>query len=382
MKREDLINESFVDMMPYNEEEIQSAIKRLQTEPDFIKGIRHFMPEWTKKMIINKAKLVFSSNDFQREFMYPIQKKNLSQTSSGFSSSGIENIDFSSNYLFVANHRDIFLDSSLLEMVFLERNQNTTQVAVGNNLLSSQFLVDIAKINKMISVDRDGDFQKLYKNSNRLSGYIRKLITYDKESLWIAQRNGRTKDGNDRTQPSLLKMLNMSGTGDFIKDFRELNIIPVTISYEYEPCDAQKVNEIIFSRNEVYVKRPNEDFDNIVSGILGFKGKIHLTFGEPINNNLLEIDKQDTLNAKIKSLINHIDRQMHRNYKLMKTNYMAFDILEETKLYDDQYTNDDLLEFRTYVDSKIDNLPYDRAISYSSFLKLYANPVYNSTRHI
>jgi hypothetical protein len=382
MNREDLINESFADMMPYNEEEIQSAIKRLQSEPDFIKGIRHFMPEWTDDMIFDKAKLVLSSKDFQREFMYPLQKRNLSQTSSGFSSSGIENLDFSSNYLFIANHRDIFLDSSLLEMVFLDRNQNTTQVAVGNNLLSSQFLVDIAKINKMISVDRNGDLQILYKNSNHLSGYIRKLITYDKESLWIAQRNGRTKDGNDRTQPSLLKMLNMSGTGDFIKDFRELNIIPVTISYEYEPCDAQKVNEIIHSSNEVYVKGPNEDFDNIVSGILGFKGKIHLAFGKPINDNLLEIDKQDTLNAKIKSLIYYIDRQMHRNYKLMKTNYMAFDLLEETKLYDDQYTNDDLLEFRAYVDSKIDSLHYDRAISYSYFLKLYAYPVYNSTTHL
>ena len=371
---------NFDDMRPYYDSEAHEVLQRMTKDPLFAKLTNYIWPERTLEESIAIAKKVDSILGFQVLFMHPAILTIVSRTSTGLTYSGFENLNKSESYLFIANHRDILLDSAILQILLVENDFNTSEITFGNNLMETQFITDFGKINRMFTVLREGTSRELYDISKKLSAYIRHTLVEKKLSVWIAQRSGRTKDGNDITQTGLLKMLNISGNGDFSESFRQLKIVPLTISYEYEPCDALKVQEIyLSSMHTQYKKAPGEDINNIITGIVQPKGGIHLAFGKPIMSELLEFDKYPNDNEKIKQLTDLVDRQIYNNYKLWPVNYIACDIIENSTRYNTKYTPGEKDDFMNYTHTKIAKMNGEPDVLYNLFIKMYANPVKNKT---
>ncbi|MBI4646526.1 MAG: acyltransferase [Bacteroidia bacterium] len=319
--------------------------------------------------------------EFQSQIMHKVIRSIINQSSDGLTYEGFENIDRSSAYLFITNHRDIVLDSGILQILLHENNFETSEITFGSNLMQNQFIVDIGKLNKMFKVSRGETGREFYINSKRLSSYIRYTITQKKQSVWIAQRNGRTKDGNDKTETGLLKMLNVSGTGDFINNFKELQLVPVTTSYEYEPCDILKTREVYLSAKGPYQKSPNEDLNSILTGVKEYKGRIHFVIGKPINNELNRLEGTNE-NEKYKQLGLLIDKFIYSKYKLYPTNYIAYDLLYNCKKYMQHYTPTLKTEFENYAEKKLESLKElgNMHELRSIFLGIYANPVLNKEK--
>lgn len=246
----------FDKIRPYHEQEIPPAINRIVADKTFLQVIRWLFPDKSENEMISNIQSVSTSYDFQSRLMYPAIKSILAKTSGGLTCDGLENLSPEKNYLFISNHRDITLDSAILQVILFENEFSTTEISAGSNLFISPLLVDIGRINKMFTVFREGDGRVFYENLKILSNYIRHAINHKKASVWIAQRNGRTKNGDDRTEIALLKMLQASYDGDFIPGFTELNMVPMTISYEFEPCDGLKTKEVYESMEGKYEKDP------------------------------------------------------------------------------------------------------------------------------
>jgi 1-acyl-sn-glycerol-3-phosphate acyltransferase len=299
-------------------------------------------------------------------------------SSGGLSWSGIENLDKNGSYLYIANHRDILLDSALLQIILEKESFATSEITFGSNLMDQGFITDFGRMNRMFTVKREGNAKELYDISKQLSAYIRHTIVDKKTSVWIAQRNGRTKDGNDQTQTGLLKMLGMSGGKDFIQCFSELNIVPLTISYEYEPCDFLKAKELYLSDlHSKYVKAEGEDLNSIITGIKQPKGKIHLAFGKPIKEELTELNKSGNDNEKIKQLTALIDKRIYSDFKLNPVNYIAYDLHHQTNVFESNYSKNEKENFITYVTKGIEQLKDDNDVIKNILLKMYAFPVEN-----
>lgn len=368
----------FDDIRPFYDHEAQDALQRMKRDPLFMKLINYLWPEMQENEINSKAKKVNSSIAFQREFMDNAIRTIVERSAVGLSHSGFENIDPNKKYLFIANHRDILLDSAILQVLLLQNGHDTSEITFGNNLMENAFITDFGRINRMFTVQREGTSRELYDISKKLSAYIRHTIINKKISVWIAQGNGRTKDGNDQTQTGLLKMLNISGNGNFGENFSQLNIVPLTISYEYEPCDSLKVRELYLSSlHTKYVKAQGEDLNSIVSGIVQQKGYIHLAVGKPVVEELNEIDKSLNDNEKIKQLKAIIDKQIHEDYKLWPVNYIAFDILQNCSVYNHHYSQTEKQDFINYINNKIAKFDGEKDTMFSLFVKMYATPLKN-----
>jgi hypothetical protein len=371
--------EDFEDIRPYYDHEINPALKRIVSEPVFDVMLAYLFPGQDKNQIKEKLTEVHSHYDFQMYFMYPLVQSILKQTSEGLTYDGFDRLTPGTPYLFVANHRDIVLDSAILQVLLSDHGHATSEITFGSNLMTNQFIIDLGKVNRMFKVNRGGSKMELLRNSQILSHYIRYTISTKKTSIWIAQRPGRTKDGNDRTEAGLLKMFNMSSKEDFIASFSELNIVPLAISYEYEPCCAAKINELLgILANGIYQKKPGEDLQSIISGIMRFKGRIHLSAGRPVNSFIENADEGKTTNDKISRLAGIIDSEIYSHFKLWPSNYIAFDILNQSTDKRSFYTPAEAETFRNYMDKEIEILSGDRTITEELFLKLYANPVINS----
>ncbi|MBL7884750.1 MAG: 1-acyl-sn-glycerol-3-phosphate acyltransferase, partial [Bacteroidia bacterium] len=344
---------NFDDLRPYYDHEVQEVIHRMVEDPLFMQLINYFWPHMTKEVVMEKVARVKCSIDFQVEFMDLAIKAIVNTTSKGLTSSGFENIQPNENYLFVANHRDILLDSAILQVLLFAHGHETSEITFGNNLMEKGFITDFGRINRMFTVQREGTARELYDISKKLSAYIRHTILDKKVSVWIAQRNGRTKDGNDQTQTGLLKMLNISGKKSFSENFKELKIVPLSISYEYEPCDFLKVQELYLSSlHTKYKKTEGEDLNSILTGIKQQKGRIHLAVGKPIIHELDEIDKLENENEKIKQLTALIDNQIYNNYKLWPVNYIAADIMDKSDRFVNEYSTAEKENFINYIDSQ------------------------------
>ena len=242
--------------------------------------------------------------------------------------------------------------------------------------MQGDFITNFGKLNRMFTVLREGNSRELYEISQKLSAYIRHTITDKNVSVWIAQRNGRTKDGNDLTQTGLIKMLNMSGKNGFTESIRQLKIVPLSISYEYEPCDDLKVQELYLSSlHSKYVKAPGEDLNSIITGIIQPKGRIHMAVGKPIDAELDEIEKTSNENEKIKQLVAIIDEQLYTNYKLWPVNYIANDIANGSSEYSSYYTAEEKDNFIAYIKQKTGKLKGDEQTLFNLFIALYSNPV-------
>lgn len=314
--------------------------------------------------------------DFQLEFMHPAIRRIVERSSDGLTCEGFEHLHPEQAYLFVANHRDILLDSAILQVLLVEHGFSTSEITFGDNLMEKGFITDFGKLNRMFTVLREGTGRELYDISKKLSAYIRYTLTEKKVSVWIAQRNGRTKDGFDQTQTGLLKMLNISGEGSLIENFSALKIVPVTISYEYEPCDFLKVQEAYLSSlHTKYVKAPGEDLNSIITGVTMPKGRIHMAIGKPVVETLSGLDIFTNEHDKIKQLTAMIDHEIYQGYKLWPVNYIASDLLDDAQQFTAFYTAQEKKNFQDYAQNTISKLQGDPDTLMSLFLKIYANPV-------
>lgn len=373
----------FEDIRPYNDSEISSAMQRIVDNPHFPKlasfVFPHLSTDETREMVLG----INNIDEFQYKVMHQVNLRIIEESISEFTYSGLERIAPQCNYLYVSNHRDIMLDASLLQSVFITKNLSTTEITFGANLMKGQIVIDVGKSNKMFKVERPGGgIKEFYKASKHLSDYIRMTLQDKKESVWIAQRNGRTKDGIDRTDQGIINMFRMSYDGDKVKAISDLNIVPVAVSYEWEPCDLLKVMELYISNHHkgTYVKKEGEDLNSILTGIVQYKGKVHFSICEPITTEDLVpyADLQSSeFNRKVAGLI---DKRICTEYVLTHNNYIAHDILNESTQYSSHYTNEEYGSFITHLDSLnayADSCDVDEMKQI--LLGIYANPVESKT---
>ncbi|HEY0031462.1 MAG TPA: 1-acyl-sn-glycerol-3-phosphate acyltransferase [Bacteroidia bacterium] len=367
---------NFEDIRPFYDHEAREVMQRLKNDPLFYQLVKYIWPDMTKEEAFAKADKVNNNMAFQLEFMHQAIRVIVARSSDGLTCSGFENLDPNQAYLYIANHRDILLDSAILQILLVEHGFETSEITFGNNLMQGDFITNFGKLNRMFTVLREGNSRELYEISQKLSAYIRHTIKHKNVSVWIAQRNGRTKDGNDMTQTGLIKMLNMSGGKDFTENMKDLKIVPLSISYEYEPCDDLKVQELYLSSlHSKYVKAPGEDINSIINGITQPKGRIHMAAGKPIDAELYALEKIPNENEKIKQLVNIIDEQLYNNYQLWPIHYIAADIASDSTEYSSKYTATEKDNFISYIRQKISKLTGDEQTLFNLFIAMYSNPV-------
>jgi glycerol-3-phosphate O-acyltransferase len=367
----------FDAIRPYFNHEIPLALDRIVSDPMFQQLMNYLFAKEEHDELRNKLLKSTTTNEFQKYFMTPVIKSILEKTSVELVARGIDKLDHSKGYVYIANHRDIILDSAILGISLVQHGLETSHITWGNNLMISPFIVDVGKANRMITVFRDGSPKEMLKNSQRLSAYIRHLVKEKNKSVWIAQRKGRSKDGFDMTDDSVLKMLSLSGEDNVIDSLEELNIVPVTISYEWEPCDRMKVREMYISQNgNGYVKDKNEDLFSIIGGVVSEKGRIHLEIGSPINQLLDSLDTNRRPNEIIHDVAAILDKKIHASYKLWPSNYLAYDLLEKTDKFKDMYDDQIKDKLNERLNKTYETVDGDPIKTREMFLKLYANPVY------
>lgn len=369
--------DKFKDIRPYKDEEEAPALSRIASHP-LLKDIASYLfPGKNRDEFRQFISSLSSVNEFQDKVMLYAINKIVQDTSKGLSYSGIENISENKKHLLISNHRDILLDSALIQVILKTNGIETSEMAVGDNLVTDSFLEDIARSNKMIKVIRSSNPRELYKSSLLLSEYIRESVSEDRSSVWIAQRNGRTKNGIDMTEQGLLKMLDMSGKGDFVNDFKELSIVPVSISYEYEPCDFLKAKELYITRRTKYKKSPGEDLNSILTGIMQFKGQIHINFNEPVSIDEIEECSQREKNERFKSLAEVIDKKISGGYKIWNSNRISYDILKKKTKFSSYYTPQEKVLFEDYCEFKLSDFEGDKQEIKDIFLSIYSNATLN-----
>ncbi len=365
----------FDDIRPYNDAQVHPALERIVANPLFVNIANYIFPGQDVSLFKNLLLSCNSKEDFQVKVMSGIVKKILKDTTTGLTYGGLEYFNGNKKYLIVSNHRDIVLDSAIIQLIIHEHGIQTTEIAVGDNLITSSFIEDICRSNKMIKVVRSTSPREVYTTSKILSEYIRYNVANQESSVWIAQRNGRTKDGADVTEQGLLKMFDMSGSGDFVKDFTELHIMPTSISYEFEPCDIQKAVELYISRRQKYVKAEGEDLKSILTGIVQPKGRVHIQFNEPVTEQEVIAAAEFDKNERFKALGACMDNKIVANYKLWPNNYIAYDMLNSTNEYTSEYTQQEKETFEQYMAAKLEKVEADQQELKEIFLSIYANPV-------
>lgn len=367
----------FESISPYTDEEAVVALGKLAEHPLLSEFSSKFFPDQSPDFLKNLLKNLNSIDEFQVLVMSKFVEWVIERTVKNFSYDGISNISSEKRFLALSNHRDIILDPAITQLVLYKNGIPLTEIAVGDNLVSSQTIEYLLRSNRMIKVVRGISARELYLSSQLLSRYIRINITGQRSSIWLAQRQGRTKNGYDITEQGLLKMLDMSGSSDFQKNFEELNIIPMSISYEYEPCDILKARELVISRKHKYVKQEGEDLNSILVGIQQPKGNVHLNIGMPLTSEEIAeaalCDKNDRY-----QLIRHaVDRRIIEGYKLWKNNYIAYDLANQSYKYSHLYEPADVEQFIAYMQTQLDTVEpeINREDLRRIFLDIYANPV-------
>ena len=372
----------FDAIRPFYDTEVNEAICASVHHP-MMKAIMNFtFPELDDEIWKEQLKRTHSIRDFQCNFIYKALKKVLEKSSDGLSTLGFEKLQKNTSYLFISNHRDIILDTSLLNACLFEHGFVMTASAIGDNLVKRDFMNTLAKLNRNFLVQRGLSPRELLQSSKLMAEYIGQLLLRENRSVWIAQREGRTKDGNDATHSGVLKMLAMgSDEANLMDYFKKIKIVPVSISYEYDPTDALKMPQLIAEANdEVYVKDKNEDFVTLLSGIIGQKKRIHIHVGDILGAELDKIATEfDNTNKQVQGLAQAIDDSILQNYKLWPTNYIAYDLLNKSNTYSQFYTENEKSLFERRLEMKIDETNPKMV---ESFLAMYANPVVNKSKYL
>ena len=374
---------NYDDIRPYEDHEVNQYIQILLKDEVFQEVLSFIFSDPQKIKEVSKMLVTIQSVDeLQMKFMYPLIKEwIIDRTTSGISYDGLENLNKDESYLFVSNHRDIILDAAILNFIIANAGMKTTEIAMGDNLLIYDWIGYTVKLNRAFIVRRNLPSRELLAASQKLSSYIRETIFKNQMSVWIAQREGRTKNGCDQTQQALLKMLNLSNTSNFTTGFRQLKIVPLSISYEREPCGISKVEELYRKAREGFVKTPSDDLKSMAFGLTRPKGRVHFSFGKPIDGLLDCFPDCENQNENIPRLAEYIDRCIYKNYKLWPNNYLAADMLLKENKYALQITRPVREKFEEMLDDLVETIGEgDARCQRELFLKMYANPLFNAEK--
>jgi len=372
--------DNFDDIRCYNDNEYQDVAKRLVKEDVLLYGLQKYHPE----LSIEELKTMLLSYQTINEFQYDMVRRTLERvvdnTVTELSSDGFFDLNANDTYTFISNHRDIVLDSGLINYLLIKRvGFIGCEIAIGSNLLKNPIVRDIVRLNKSFMVKRDLPNQEMIEASKQLSNYIQHVLNIKKESVWIAQREGRAKDGNDITNPGLLKMLCFSAQGDLLAHLTQMNIMPVALSYEFDPCDAIKLPDLMAKANgETYLKKPGEDALHMATGIDGFKGNVNIFFCAPINNKIQQFTDVKNRNELLKRVASVIDAEIQGNYHLWPNNYIACDLLNNNSEFSSNYTQEQKDTFLAYMKKKMESVGlHENQQARKIFYEMYANPVIN-----
>lgn len=369
-------NPEFDSIRSYYDSEVPAAAERLCQSEAFLDLFKQLF-KLDKAPIIAMLKKIKTKDQFQQYLFGPIVRKLMDMTTDGVTIEGIELIDNNASYTFMSNHRDIILDSAILNVLLREHGAKYTRPAIGSNLLINDWVTDFVKLDSCFVVERDITVREMISSSSLRSQYIRETIQENEYSVWIAEKEGRTKNGDDRVQQALLKMLKISGPANFAENFKELHLMPLAISYEWEPCDALKTQELYTRSVGEYTKTPEADMNSMITGLKDYKGRIHFHMDQLKDAELDEIDNLPSNNDKIEALANLIDSKIHKNYKLWPNNYIAYDLLHSVNKFNKYYTPEEKENFIRVMTQKIDKLEGNVSLLNNIFLEIYANPVKN-----
>ena len=374
------MDEQFDDIRPFNDDEIPAAVASLSKE-EYFRKVAEYLPGDTDTFMQEFSK-VSTTDDFQTRMLFPFLRWIARTTSDSLLGVGFGNIDPSKPYTYISNHRDILLDATLLGLLLAEHGIPTPETALGDNLLVYPWMSQLVRVNKSIIVYRNMPMMKTLEEAHRLSGYINHALRDKNRSVWIAQREGRAKNSDDRTQESVIKMLALEGDGDLRHNVEALNIAPVSISYEYDPCDYLKAREFQLKRdNPDYRKSPKDDLKSMSTGLLGKKGNIRFSISGSINAEVAKLPCHLKRSEFFTAVAAIMDRKIHQGYCLFAGNYVAYDMLAATGRFADKYTAAEKQEFETYLEgqlAKIENLPRpDYPYLKARMLEMYANPLRN-----
>lgn len=369
------------DIRPFDPEELPAAFERLLSDAQFQQVLGYLYPGVPLEAVKTKMMACKTNLEFQLAFCYGFLKDLMAKASKGFDMN-VEAVDVTKRYTFVSNHRDIVLDSALLDVLLYDAGFNTTcEIAIGDNLLSLPWVKDLVRLNKSFIVQRSLSPREFLMASKKMAEYMHYVVGEKNDNIWIAQREGRAKDSNDRTQPSILKMMAMGGEGSPVDRLRQLHIVPLAISYEYDPCDFLKAAEFQLRRDVPgWKKTALDDVNSMRTGIMGYKGGVHYHCA-PCIDGFLDNLSPDIPKAKVFDVIaEHIDKEIFRNYRLYPSNYIALDMLEGNEAHAGRYTADDKAAFGKYLQgqiAKIDIPNKDEAFLRERMLTMYANPARN-----
>lgn len=376
------VSYNFDDIRPLNNDEVKDAIEALVTNEDFERAFRYIKPDVNWEEFSETMRSFKTKEDFKSKLAYEAVMMVANKTTFSLTISGRSRLPKDKKpCTFISNHRDIVLDASFLNVMLYDVGYGMTQVAIGDNLMIRPWIETLVRLNNSFIVKRGVSVRQMLDVSRTLSAYIRHTINETKESIWIAQREGRAKDSNDRTQGSVLKMLNMSGDKDVVSNIMDLNIFPVAISYEYDPCDFLKAKEFQMKRDDPnYVKSQRDDLLSMETGILNNKGRVHFTLTQPINDQLAALDKDMEKNELIAAIANIIDKEIYKHYRFYPCNYVAYDMLTGTKRFSSNYGLIDKKHFEEYLQGQLDKIVLankDEAFLRTKILEMYTNPLKN-----
>jgi phospholipid/glycerol acyltransferase len=379
----------YSDICPFSDSEFHEKMEELVKEPGFKHAVTWVLQDIDFEAFCQGLLAIDNKRDFQVNIMYPFLEMLAKKTTNGISDTGIENIDINKSYTMITNHRDIVLDASFMNLSLLRRNYKTTEVAIGNNLLIYPWIEDLVRLNKSIVVKRDVGMRQALEAAEQLSGYIHFALTQKHESVWIAQRQGRAKDSSDGTQESLIKMLGIAGGKDYIDNIMEVNLLPVAISYEFDPNDYLKAREFLLKKKfPDFKKTQRDDLFSMETGLLQNKGRVHFSFTPCINDQLEELRGLEKT-EQVERICKIIDSNIHCHYRIYPCNYIAYDRRFKTDRFKNEYTEADIESFTTYLNGQLEKVKKevdfeitadDREYMLEMMLVMYSNPLCNKLK--
>ncbi len=379
----------FSDIAPHDDSVFHEKMEQLVKEPGFLHAVNYTMPKDDVPVLINELLKIDNKYDFQTQVMFPFLEMLAKTTTSGISLGGIKYHNPGVSYTFITNHRDIVLDASFLNLAFLRKGIPTSEVAIGNNLLIFDWITDLVRLNKSFIVKRNTGLREGLEAAKKLSAYIHHTILDKRESIWIAQREGRAKDSSDHTQESLIKMLALGGTGSFMESLKEINLMPVSISYEFDPNDYLKAKEFLMRRRDPnFKKSQRDDLFSMETGLLQFKGKVHFQLTPRINTKLDQLGDFKDNNTAAKYVGCLIDQAIHRSYEIFVINYVAYDMLHNTTRFSRFYTEEQKADTIDYFNKQLSKVDVpdltaeERDFMMEMMLSMYANPLKNKLKTI
>ena len=380
-------DELYSDIAPYDDSLFHGKMEQLVVQPGFLHALNYTMPPSDVPVLIDELLKINNKYDFQHQIMYPFLEMLAKKTTSGISLGGEKYINPALNYVFITNHRDIVLDASFLNLTFLRRGIPTSEVAIGNNLLIFDWITDLVRLNKSFVVKRNTGLREGLEAAKKLSGYIHYAVLDKHESVWIAQREGRAKDSSDHTQESLIKMLAIAGEGQFIDKLKEINLMPVSISYEFDPNDYLKAKEFLMRRRDPeFKKSQRDDLFSMETGLLQFKGKVHFQLTPRINAKLDLLGDFKDNNTAAKCVCALIDQAIHRGYEIFPINYVAYDMLHKCERFRRKYTDEEKASTLEYLETQLNKVdveditPEEREYMMEMMLVMYSNPLKNKLK--